>query len=112
MPTVRSRRRRRPGQTLTEYLPEDPEPIGSEGDAHADFTRSLTHRIRDHSVDPDACQSERDQTERGDEPCLDARLRTCGGDAFLHRLDFGDALIGVDLVNFRFDSGNQRTRIG
>ena len=42
-----------------------------------------------------------------DKPCLKARLRTCGGDAFLHRLYLGDALIGVNLVNLRFDSRNQ-----
>src|SRR5947207_14597120 len=85
--------------TLSEYLPEDPEAIGSQGDANADFTRSFTYAIGYDSIDPNTGKRNCDHTERCEDPCLDPTLRARVGDAFVHGLDRGDALIGVDLVD-------------
>ena len=67
--------RERHGQALSENQPHDIALGRTEGDTHADLTRPLLRRIRDHAVEAERRQAQRQGGERADERQQEPRLR-------------------------------------
>ena len=65
----------RHGQSLSENQPHDIALARPEGDTHANLTRPLLRRIRDHAVEAERRQAQRHDGERADERQQEPRLR-------------------------------------
>ena len=62
-------------QALSENQPHDIALGRTEGDTHADLTRALLRRIRDHAVEAERRQAQRQGGERADQRQQEPRLR-------------------------------------
>ena len=63
----------------------------------ANFTGSLRHGIRHHTVNADRREHQSEHRQDSDEPGTKTRLRHRGGHVFFHGANLHERLIGIDL---------------
>ncbi len=86
---------------------EDRAATSAEGKSDSDLASSLPDGLRDDSINTDHGKDEGDDAEQPTQRRLDARPCHRARHELLQRLDFRDALIGIDLSYLFLDQGHE-----